>query len=264
VQRVALDINVNQQQHQQPRFQRQPTTAAATTVAAAAVVPGWKEIWEEQGRKRGRSGEQVLREVKRIGRRRENPHVLVIPMEQRRKGWENDRKDNYDSQTSSSDSDSEAKWMTSTSVDRMGKDKDELAKMFAQAFPQNPEMAPLAWADEQFEHLRKEDPLITANPTATMTPDDEDNGQALPPLYLDQPADGLAMPEQRTGGAPWDTLDEAALKATLALPMEGSLGGRSCRYLDHWQESCGGYDMMQIRSSLRDGRETRSERKNTR
>jgi hypothetical protein len=127
-------------------------------------------------------------------------------MEQRRRGWENDRRDNYDSQTSSSDSDSEAKWMTSTSVDRTGKDEDELAKMFAQAFPQNPEMAGLAWADEQLEHLRKEDPLITANPTATMTPDDEDDGQALPPLYLDQPADGLAMPVQWTGGRrgiPW-------------------------------------------------------------
>jgi hypothetical protein len=99
-------------------------------------------------RKGGKGPEEargrILEEEKRVGRRREKPHVLVIPVEQRRSGWDRDRRDNYDSQTSSSDSDSPARWMGSTSVDKAGKDRDEMAKMLVQVFRQNPEMADLA------------------------------------------------------------------------------------------------------------------------
>jgi hypothetical protein len=57
--------------------------------------------------------------------------VLVIPEEQRRSGWERDCRENYDLQTSSSDSDSEARWMGSKSAGKEEKDGDEMAKMLA-------------------------------------------------------------------------------------------------------------------------------------
>jgi hypothetical protein len=201
---------------------------------------------EERERDRRRQGGRILEEEKRIGRRRENPHVLVIPVEQRRNGWDRDRRDNYDSQTSSSDSDSPARWMGSTTAGKMEAEADELAEMLSQVFPQNPEMAEIAWDSDQSQQPRKEDPLIVANPSATMTPSDNDEGRALPPLYLDQTAQMLLSQGQQQMGAPWDILDETMLRAILAQPMEGTLGARCCRHLDHWKETCGGHEMMQI------------------
>jgi hypothetical protein len=136
--------------------------------------------------------------------------------------------------------------MSNTTAGRKEEDGDEMAKMLAQVFPQNPEMTELAWEEERDGGVRNEDPLIAANPAATMTPSDNDNGQALPPLYLDGPMLDAQAQERWMKSAPWDCLDEATLRGLLMRPMEGSLGGRCCRHLDHWQETCGGHEMMNV------------------
>jgi hypothetical protein len=107
-------------------------------------------------------------------------------------------------------------------------------------------MAISVWGDEQRMQLRKEDPLILANSTATMAPDDGDSGQALPPLYPTEPIEEVTTQEQRMKGAPWDLLNEADLKAILAQPVEGDLGCGCCRHLNRWKETCGRHEMMQI------------------
>jgi hypothetical protein len=124
--------------------------------------------------------------------------------------------------------------MGSTTAGRMETEADEMAEMLPQVFRQNPEMAEIAWQDTRFPPPRREDPLITANPAATMTPNDKDEGRALPPLYLDQTAQALLCQGPQGMGAPWGILDEATLRAVLAQPMEGTPGARCCRHMNHW------------------------------
>jgi hypothetical protein len=105
-----------------------------------------------EGKGRRRSGIGILEKERGVGRRRENQHVLVIPVEQRRRYWDRDCKANYDSEGSSSGSGSPVGLMSSKTAGKMETEAHEMAKMLSQVFPQNPEMAEIAWEDTQFSH----------------------------------------------------------------------------------------------------------------
>jgi hypothetical protein len=79
----------------------------------------------------------------------EEPSRQERDRRERKAEGKNDRREDYDSQTSSSSSDALPRWICSRNAEGAERDREEVADILAQVFPENPEMTKLAWEDEQ-------------------------------------------------------------------------------------------------------------------
>jgi hypothetical protein len=183
----------------------------------------------------------------RIGRRRADQHVLVVPQKERMIAEDGSKGQECDSQSSWSGSDSEATRSRAIGPTGLAMNGTDLAWMMRGAFPQNPEMAETAWESSPDLVSMPQTPLWPMNAEATMTPPDTDHGEAQPLLYVVTTPEATAqLAAQETGFLPWLETSEETLRRRLSEPLPGKLGCRCCNYLNRWRQTCGGDEMMNV------------------
>jgi hypothetical protein len=179
-----------------------------------------------------------------MGRKKADDHVLVLAERMQssgRKEWTLEG----GSMSLSDNSDSEEQEMEPK--ERMTEeDQAELNKFLRYSFPFNPEMGQGAWAMWQDERGQGGDPLWAPNLAATMVPSGLDNGVALPLLRVEELSERIFKQMQGQKDEPWFSTDIAELERRWHEPAKEELGAKACRYLDCWERTCGGKEMMEI------------------
>jgi hypothetical protein len=120
-----------------------------------------------------------------MGRRRSNPHRLVIPatrgppQRRRRRNRQWDQECLSTSGSSDSDSGRSPTLMTAQPLPPLL--ESDLSRLMVSAFPQNAEMAGACWDTCLTAGTVWSEPLIPANANATMVLSDQDRDEPQPP-----------------------------------------------------------------------------------